>query len=462
MSGNPPGAAVDSRSLATSRPAAPAANLLAAPIRHARVVAGAVLVLAALSPQSPPVATGLVDPESYASVWSQRVGPANLVEIGLVAAFAVALVRRIGLPSVKPQVTALDRLSVVGVAVICVAQALAMLRGLPDLQYLGVDVERVGLAIGGYLLVRLFFSDVDALIGVLKVVAAVLAIRTVELVAVHGIIQGTQFGTASGRRALLITEDSLLILLPVLLAWGSMVDGRLSRRSSVAATTGVVLALIVNLLSLRRGALLVMVGALALRTVRVSRRVLALTAACALALGAVLYAAGPLRSVVGGAVYTLESAVGLEEDNSTSQRQAELTNFGANVDGVDWFLGRGLGTKWNADVSGAIEIGSFGSAETAYVRIGWHFYGLDYLYKFGAFGCAALIGLLLAMLARARGAHRLASPRESGFVWSLALCLPCFALFAFTNARVAFFAGVVAGALAVLVAAAQSHTSERA
>jgi hypothetical protein len=124
-----------------------------------------------------------------------------------------------------------------------------------------------------------------------------------------------------------------------------------------------------------------------------------------------------------------------------------LENYKRNLDGApDALLGKGLGAVWNAEVVAPIDIAAFGSDETPYVRVGWHVYGLDWLYKLGALGVAAALALLVqaALLVR-RAVRRAIDPGLRSIVVSAAVLAPALLLLAFTNARIAFFAGVTAG-----------------
>jgi hypothetical protein len=157
--------------------------------------------------------------------------------------------------------------------------------------------------------------------------------------------------------------------------------------------------------------------------------------------------AGPARPLVDQVSYVVKSSLLRSHDRSTSQREAELRNFGHNLHGpADVMLGRGLGAVWNAKVGSAVDVASFGSGETDFVRVGWHVYGLDWLYKLGVLG--ALGAVLLMALTGVRVRRRLRTLRDAmtrSLLGSLAVVAPVLLLFTFTNPRVALFAGVVLG-----------------
>lgn len=405
------------------------------------------VVAAALSPAATPTAVGLITPGAYHSLWSVRPAAGlNLVELGLVLLGAAFLPR---LLAGRIPRSSLDRHFAVFGAVVVVVQLLALERGSGELTYQLLDVERVVLVFGGYLVVSRIAMSSDQLRGVIFLVAGVLLATFAWFTLRYGIVGSTNFGTAGGRIALLITEDSLLVGFAVVLAWGMLVDGLLRGQQRLAAVALLLTTIAVELLSVRRGALIFIVLAVLVRSLRAPRRLLIGAAASAAVLAALAIVLGPARPLADTARYTVESAVLSTKDASSSQRTAELKNFGRNMAGVsDVVLGRGLGAVWNAEVSSPVDLASFGSDETPYVRVGWHVYGLDWLYKLGALAVAAgLVLLVLAALLVRRRMPDLADPIVRSSARSLALLVPIFLLLAFTNPRIAFFAGVSAGLL---------------
>jgi hypothetical protein len=200
------------------------------------------------------------------------------------------------------------------------------------------------------------------------------------------------------------------------------------------------------------------------RSVGAPRATLLRAAALALVVGGLAVALGPARPLVDSVRYTAESAVLSTRDASSSQRTAELENFTRNLEGVpDVLFGKGLGAVWNAEVDAPIEIAAFGSDETPYVRVGWHVYGLDWLYKLGALGVIAGLALLVhAALIVRRAVRRSLDPALRSIVISLAVLAPVLLLLAFTNARIAFFAGVTAALVSKVVDLARPEPSREA
>src|SRR5262249_34473417 len=151
-----------------------------------------------------------------------------------------------------------------------------------------------------------------------------------QLILAYGITGKTEFSTILGRSALLITEDGLLLMLPVALAWGALVDGRLTlwkQAATIAATASV---FVVNLLSLRRGAVLMIGAALPVRSLGIGGRRLAIAATTIAVLFALSVAAGPGRPLFEQIKYTATSSLLRTEDASSSQREAELENLRLN------------------------------------------------------------------------------------------------------------------------------------
>lgn len=407
----------------------------------------ALILLGAGSPQSPPTAGALVDPSLYQSIWSVRLGPANVFELGAVLIGSLALFARALAPVRGLSRSRFDLGVLAAVLIAAGLEAVALFRGLPAERFLDFDIERLVVPLLGYLFVTRAIADAKALRLFVMVLAGVLLARACELLVMYGLLGSTKFGTAQGRTALLITEDVLLIGIPVLLAWGALVDRRLTALQSLGAVVLVVSALAVDSLSLRRGALLFLLAALALRCLVLSRRQFVLAGSvCAVAVGFLL-ALPPTNDVVANAGYAVQSAVGVKSDASTSQRAAEGRDFGRNVNGVDWVVGRGVGTVWRAEEPGVVQVASFGDKETAYIRIGWHAYGLDWLYKFGLFGGALLICGVGAAVRAGINSARVAPDSTRTLVLSLTAMFPFLVLLTLTNLRLGLMAGVILGLL---------------
>lgn len=428
--------AVDRRSRHLSR-------LIGIPITHIETVGMAILLFASFFPASPPTAASFSDP-SYVNLWSLRLGPANVFELAM-AAFALAwVVRRLVGPG-RP--TGFDR--PLGVLVVCLLalQALALPSILSDSIYIKADLERIALAGAGYLIVTRCIRDMRSLRLFTYTLAGLICIRAAQLVIVYGITGETQFSTILGRSALLITEDGLLLMLPVALAWGAVVDGRLTLWRSTLAVLGTAIVFVVNLLSLRRGAVLMIAAAVIARSLGIGARRLLITGAAILVLFGISVAAGPGRPLFEQVKYTATSSVLSTKDPSSSQRLAELENLRRNLSGSEWLTGRGIGVFWRAEVPSPVDIASFGSKETAYTRLGWHVYGLDWLYKFGLVGVALILGFAILLGRRIYLTCRKADGQARWLLFSLAVCAPPFLLLAFTNPRIALVSGMVVGLL---------------
>ncbi len=419
----------------------------------------AVLLAAALLPASPPTAQGLVDPGSFTSVWTLRPGGGpNLVEIGLVA---VAIIWIAAIGRRRPLPSALDRPVLAFAALVVVLQLVALARNADGIVFMPLDVERIGLVVAGYLLVTRLELGERRLQRLVGLVAGALAVSFAYITVRHGLLGSTEFGTVSGRRALLITEDSLLVSVPVVIGWGLVVDRLVRGRRARVVLAFIAAAVVVNLLSLRRGGLIFLTAATAVRSLTAPRRWLVAGAATVVVVAAVAVVAGPARPLVDEVSYVVKSSLLRSQDRSTSQREAELHNFAGNLHGPgDVSLGRGLGAVWNARVGSAVDVASFGSGETDFVRVGWHVYGLDWLYKLGVLG--ALGAILLVAFTATRARRRLrepADPLTGSLLRSLAVVVPVLLLFTFTNLRVALFAGVVMGLTSKLIDTAPADSA---
>lgn len=408
------------------------------------------LCVAALSSYSGPTAPGVADPAVHVSIWSiEPFPPLDLAVLGLVALTALWLVSAL---TSTTRVSTLDACVGAVVALIGILHALALARSEPGLLFQALDLGNVLLFAGGYFVVTRVRLSHKLLGGVMCVIAALVLLHTLWLVVRYGLPGKTEFFTSSGREALLTTEDSLLVALPLLIAWGFVVD-RVGGRWLVPATALLAACVgLVELLSLRRGALIFIVLLIALRALYLPRRrllmvvgVTAATLTAALAIGS----AGSLASDVS---YSVRSALLMTEDESSQLRRAELRDFTANLrDFDDVALGRGLGAVWSSSADSRIDPVAFGSEETSAVRVGWHVYGLDWLYKLGILGGLVTLGVATyaGALMRSRLAG-IADKRLRSLGRSLALVSPVLLLFLFTNPRVALFAGIVTGGLSAL------------
>lgn len=404
----------------------------------------AILLVAVLLPASPPTATAFSDPSAYLNIWSLRFGPANPFEI-LIGAFAIGwLARSLLVPS---RTSSFDRPLLVLVLFLLALQALSLPQHLDDALYVQADIERIALLAAGYAIATRCIRDARSLQRFTIALAAVICIAAAALVLGYGVTGQTNFHTILGRKALLITEDTLLLLLPVVLAWGALVDGRLTLWGSIGAALLTAVVIAIDLLSLRRGAVLIIGAGVLVRSLGIGGRRLMVTAGALLVVAAIAVAVGPGRPLFEQARYTASSSLLRSSDASSSQRQAEIKNFGQNVDGIDWVIGRGVGVLWRAKVASPVDIASFGSEETALTRLGWHVYGLDWAYKFGLLGIGAILAAAILLGQRLRRAY-VSSPLSGRWLtYSLAVCAPPFVLLALTNQRLAIVAGVTVGLL---------------
>lgn len=409
------------------------------------------LLVAALSSYAGPTAAGVAQPNSYTSIWSiEPVPPVDLASVGLALLLCVWGVSALTGPA---RMSALDRSMLGLLVVVGLMHVLALARSEPGLLYQGVDFRSMMLLAGGYFVVsRMQISGPSFLVAV-GCLAAIVLLHTAWLAVRYGLLGNTNFYTVTGRRALLVSEDALLVLLPAVVAWGVVVDG-LRRWRFGAATVAIILAVLAaELLSLRRGAIIFLGLTLLLRSLWAPRRRLVRGAALAAVALVAGFALGPAQPLASDLSYAVRSALLLTPDASSEQRQTELRDFASNTKAVDdAALGRGLGAIWESSAPQVADPVAFGSAETAHVRIGWHIYGLDWLYKLGGLG-----GILILLILGQAGLlirERLAFTEDRmtrSLIRSLALVTPVFSLFLFTNPRVALFAGICAGALSALM-----------
>jgi hypothetical protein len=410
---------------------------------HLEEIGLAILFVAAFFPAAPPTVAALTNPD-YVNMWSLRLGPGNPFELAIVALAAAWAIR---LLVTQPKSTSFDQPLVILVLSLAALQALALPGSHGDIRYLQVDLERIALLGAGYVVVTRCIRDMGALRRFTLILAGAIALRALQLIIAYGLTGETGFTTILGRPALLITEDGLLLMLPVMLVWGALVDGRLTLLGSIGAILGTAAVFIVNLLSLRRGAVLMIGTAVLVRSLGIGTRRLLFSAGALLLVAAIAVAAGPGRPLFNQARYTATSSLLHTNDASSSQRKAEIKSFGRNISGTQWITGRGIGVLWRSEVSAPVDIVAFGSDETPLTRLGWHVYGLDWAYKFGLLG----VGLILAAGA-ALGRHTVRSFRAADgsgrwLIYSLAICAPPFLLLAFTNPRIALLAGISIGLL---------------
>lgn len=410
---------------------------------HLEEIGLAILLLAAFFPAAPPTVDALIDPD-YVNMWSLRLGPANPFELAIAALAAAWAVR---LLVVAPKSTEFDRPLAILVLGLAALQALALAGSLGDIRYLQADLERVALLVAGYVVVTRCIRDRQALRRFTLILAGLIVLRALQLILTYGLTGETGFTTILHRSALLITEDGLLLMLPVALAWGALVDGRLTLWGSIGAVLGTAAVFVVNLLSLRRGAVLMIGAAVVVRSLGIGARRLLLSAGALLLIFAVAAAAGPGRPLFDQVRYTVTSSLLRSDDDSSSQRKAELRNFGRNVDGLEWVTGRGVGVLWRSETRSPIDIVAFGGDENALTRFGWHVYGLDWAYKFGLLGVAMILATGIALGRRIYHAIRGNDGTGRWLLYSLAVCAPPFVLLAFTNPRIALMAGVCVGLL---------------
>ena len=162
---------------------------------------------------------------------------------------------------VRPKSTSFDRPLVVVVLILIALQAVALTGSVGEIRYLTADLERIAMLVAGYVIVTRCVRDPSALRRFTLLLAGVIALRALQLLFSYGFTGETGFTTILHQPALLITEDGLLLMLPVVLAWGALVDGRLNLWESAGAIAGTAAVFVINLLSLRRGAVLMIGGA---------------------------------------------------------------------------------------------------------------------------------------------------------------------------------------------------------
>ncbi len=410
----------------------------------------AFLCVASLSSYNGPTALGVADPAVHVSIWSiEPFPPLDLAVLSLVALAALWLVSAL---TSAARVSTLDACVGAIVALVGILHALALARSEPGLLFQALDLGNVLLFAGGYFIVTRLRLSPHSIGVVMCTIAALVLLHTAWLVVRYGLPGKTEFFTSNGREALLATEDSLLVALPLVIAWGFVVD-RVGACWLVPATALLAGCVgLVELLSLRRGALIFIVLLILFRALYLPRRRLLIGAGVTAATLAAAFVVGSAASLRSDITYPVRSALLMTEDESSQLRRAELRDFTANLrDFDDVALGRGLGAVWNSSPDARIDPVAFGSEETSAVRVGWHVYGLDWLYKLGVLGVAVTLGVaaFAGTLVRSRLAG-IADKRLRSLARSLALISPVLLLFLFTNPRVALFAGIVTGGLSAL------------
>jgi hypothetical protein len=213
--------------------------------------------------------------------------------------------------------------------------------------------------------------------------------------------------------------------------------------AAVVATLGIYF---IDVVSVRRGAIAFVTLALLARLF-VSRPALGVVAVILLAVvGFGAIASGRAGPVVGDLRYIVKSAFFQTHDQSVSQRSAEVTELGDNMQTrADWLLGRGLGASWNATSESTTQVASFGGKETPFVRLGWHVYGFDWIYRFGLLGTIVITLVVATTIRNASGLVRRTEPMLVSLTMSFLVFAPILLLFAFANQRLALFAGFVLG-----------------
>ncbi len=436
----------------------PRVRLLTWPLpSFGRCAALGIVLACAASPQAAPTIGGVLGTTPYSSVWSVRLGPANVFELFGIAIVGAWLAAQALAPCLPIRRSAFDTPLLITAALLGLLQTVALLRGLPSSEFLAFDLERILIPLAGYLLVTRAVIERATWSATVWLLAFVLLGRAAELVVVHGVLGTTQFGTSRGQTALLITEDTLLVIVPAVLLWGRIVEQQMKSWLVPLAVMAVASVLIVDALSLRRGALLFILAALAVRSLSLTRRTMLAGVATLLVVAGTLVAAGPLRSTWDNARYAVASAVGARSDASTQQRGREWRELVRNFEAADAFIGRGAGTPWTAFDPGPVGIASFGTGESVTKRIGWHAYGLDWLFKFGVLGCLlAIAGLLGAMRVGFQATKGMSQPSSTD-ARSLIIVLAPLALLLFTNPRVGLLAGVVLGLISTSIDLERAH-----
>ena len=243
----------------------------------------------------------------------------------------------------------------------------------------------------------------------LIIVGALLA-RFALLTVEHGVVGLTGFGTSTGTTALLITEDTILGAVALIPLWSLLVDGLLRPWQWLTVLALVAGVIAVDLFSVRRTGLVFFAVAAVLLTLRLWRRLFPALAGLTLVVG-VVAVESPNAPLVSHVRYTIESSLLLTSDPSTRIRISELHNYVRNVvSEEDLLLGRGIGAPGTCLSPARLIRPRTVLVRTEYVRLGWHVFGLDWLYKLGIIG--VLGTATLAFVAGARVASSLGSTND--------------------------------------------------
>ena len=381
-------------------------------------------------------------------VWNLRIadGPTPF-DIGL---GAVALVWLIRAKVITAPSTRLDRPLALVALILLLLTAFTFARSEPGLRSFAFDLERLVIPAAAFLIVSRSVRTREDARAFAFIVGLILVLTAGLLVLVYGVMGSTQFGTITGQTALLITEDSLLLIFPAVIAWGYLVDGRLGQVAMVGTVLLLVAVVAVDFQSLRRGALLMIGFALLVRSasldwsaIRAHRRVITTVAVLLALVGTFLVTLGPAQSLIPRVSYVVESALLQTDDTSSSQRLNEIEDFQRNMGGIEWLTGSGLGVTWSSSSSAEIDAGSFGSGENPFVRIGWHVYGLDWTYKFGALGIIVLLsGLAIVGTIAYRAYNSTIDPDTRSLIFSLFVVSIPLGLMTLTSPRIGLLLGI--------------------
>lgn len=416
-------------------------------VDHFASISLVVLLIGMAFPAAEPTADQVIA-DAAGGIWNTRLGSPNVFELLLLLVAAIWATRAL---LTHDRVPAFDRWLAFGIVAGLMIQTPVLLLSGTQPEFVPLDLERLLIPAAAYLVVTRSIRDEASLRRFTLAVGGVIVLRSIQLVLVYGLTGKTNFGTITGREALLITEDTLLLLYPVLLGWNALVEGRLTLAGMAGTLLLVGFTLSVDLLSLRRGALIMIGLALFARTIPIGWKKIFAGVLVSLVVFACLVTAGPARPIANDLVYAAKSALLLTKDDSTSQRTSEIKNFAANVDPATLATGKGIGAAWVVKVPAPVDAVAFGSGESEIRRIGWHVYGLDWLYKFGLIGIAiaTMVTTKLFVLTRRSMAHTSKHIRSS--ILTHAVCVPPFLLFALTNLRVGLMAGICLGLLAASV-----------
>lgn len=419
------------------------------PVTGYDVAVACLLALACWSSYAPPTIDGLL--AGALGIWTYE--PLRGSSIVIIALIAVVAVWSLGALAGPVRASRFDASVLWLLSGFAGVHLLAVTRGGDGLLYELLDLRALLLMAGGYFVMsRVTLSTRDLLV-LLGALAMLLTAHATWLTLRYGVAGDTGFATSSGRIALLITEDTLLLAIPVTFAWGLLSDGLLRRRGVMAVILLLVAVLLVELFSLRRGALIFIGLLVAVRSCWAPPARVFAWGALAATVAALAVVTGPLASLTSDVSYAVRSTLLLTDDSSSSQRLSELEAFRSNSKSPgDVFFGHGLGAVWYASAEAPTDVVSFGGDETALVRVGWHIYGLDFAYKVGLLGILGLMALFVhGALATRERVGRIYDPLARSVTRSLGLIVPVLTLFVFTNPRISLFAGLCLGALSALL-----------